>query len=293
MVTILGCSENTPEIQKAGATQSPQKSLEPVEPPNVVPAVVGKVIAVKDGDTIVVLNDRKEITVRLEGIDCPESGQAFGNKAKQATSELCFGKMVRLSITGEDRYGRTLAGVTLPDGRVLNQELVSSGYAWWFQKYSDNPTLRKLEAEAKENTRGLWGDSRSIPPWEWRAAQRAKTDLPPSEIKVVANGVEIVALLPNPAGEDAGNEQVTIENSGNVAVDLSKWKLIDKAGNAFLLSGRIGARKSAVVTMTEASMPLNNNGDTLVLVDSEGVGRSRVSYSEQQVRSGVVIQVGQ
>jgi len=36
-------------------------------------------------------------------------------------------------------------------------------------------------------------------------------------------------------------------------------------------------------------MPLNNNGDEVILLDAEGVGRSRVSYSASQVRSGVVV----
>lgn len=216
--------------------------------------------------------------MRLEGIDCPESGQAFGTKAKQAASDLCFGKQVTLKVTGKGRYGRTLADVILPDGSILNQELVRSGYAWWFRKYSDDPTL--------------WGDPHSIPPWDWRAAQRAKTDSPPSEIEVISNGVTVVALLPNPAGEDAGNEQITIWNSTDLAVDLSGWKMIDKAGNVYLLSGRIEPRKTMVLTMTEATMPLNNNGDTVVLVDSEGTGRSLANYSESQVRSGMTIQVG-
>lgn len=52
------------------------------------------VVRVKDGDTIVVLHDNKQIDIRLEGIDCPESGQAFGQKAKQATAGLAHGKMV-------------------------------------------------------------------------------------------------------------------------------------------------------------------------------------------------------
>jgi len=103
------------------------------------------------------------------------------------------------------------------------------------------------------------------------------------------NGVSIVALLPNPNGTDAGHEQVTIANATQAAVDLQGWKLIDKAGNVFLLSGTAEPGKSLVVTMTEATMPLNNNGDEVLLVGRDGVGRSRVAYSAAQVRSGVVV----
>jgi hypothetical protein len=54
------------------------------------------------------------------GIDCPEKGQAFGNKAKQAASALVFGKEITLQTYGHDKYGRTLADVILPDGTNVN-----------------------------------------------------------------------------------------------------------------------------------------------------------------------------
>ena len=50
----------------------------------------GPVVSVLDGDTIEVLHNTKPERVRLSGIDCPEKGQAFGNRAKQAASELVF-----------------------------------------------------------------------------------------------------------------------------------------------------------------------------------------------------------
>ena len=62
--------------------------------PAVAEEFTGKVVGITDGDTIKVLRNGEEVKIRLEGIDCPESHQAFGNKAKQATSELAFGKAV-------------------------------------------------------------------------------------------------------------------------------------------------------------------------------------------------------
>ena len=54
-----------------------------------------KVIHATDGDTITVLNDtNQQIKIRLNGIDCPEKAQAFGNKAKQFTKDLVAGKTV-------------------------------------------------------------------------------------------------------------------------------------------------------------------------------------------------------
>ena len=52
----------------------------------------GKVVGVADGDTITVLHNKQQHKVRFQHIDCPESTQAFGAKAKQALSEKMFGK---------------------------------------------------------------------------------------------------------------------------------------------------------------------------------------------------------
>jgi endonuclease YncB( thermonuclease family) len=54
----------------------------------------GKVVGVSDGDTITVLRDRTPVKIRLRGIDCPETGQDFGSRAKSVASELAFGKVV-------------------------------------------------------------------------------------------------------------------------------------------------------------------------------------------------------
>jgi endonuclease YncB( thermonuclease family) len=49
-----------------------------------------------DGDTIIVLRDKEQVRIRLNGIDCPEGGQAFAKKAKQFTSDIVFGKIVEV-----------------------------------------------------------------------------------------------------------------------------------------------------------------------------------------------------
>jgi micrococcal nuclease len=51
----------------------------------------------------------------LSGIDCPEKGQAYGTRAKQAASDLAFGKQVTVWTHGKDKYGRTFADVILLD----------------------------------------------------------------------------------------------------------------------------------------------------------------------------------
>ncbi len=128
----------------------------------------GPVVGVLDGDTIEVLHNQHPERIRLNGIDCPEKRQAYGQKAKHAASDLVFGK-VTLHTFGKDKYGRTIGDVLLSDGTNLNQELVKQGWCWWYRKYAPrNAVLQELEKEAREAGRGLWADPQPVPPWEWR-----------------------------------------------------------------------------------------------------------------------------
>lgn len=144
-------------------------------PANAFADFTGKVVAVKDGDTVEVMREGVAVCVRLNGIDCPEKGQAFGQRAKKFTSDLCFGRRVEVMEKGRDRYGRTIGEVMLEDGRNLNQELVRSGMAWWYRKYAEKDTnLESLERHAREARTGLWVDADPTPPWNWRKRRQIK-----------------------------------------------------------------------------------------------------------------------
>jgi endonuclease YncB( thermonuclease family) len=109
-----------------------------------------RVIGITDGDTLTVLTAQKtQVKIRLAGIDAPESGQDFGTRAKQAASELAFGKTVTIIERDKNRYGRTVVDVWLPSGRSLSRALVRSGLAWWYRKYADDdmPPTRQTGSE--------------------------------------------------------------------------------------------------------------------------------------------------
>jgi endonuclease YncB( thermonuclease family) len=98
-------------------------------------------------------------TVHLNGIDCPEKGQAFGKQAKHAVADLAFGKEVTVKTHGHDKYKRTIGDVILPGGIHVNQELVKQGWCWWSQTYAPGDTvLEGLGKEAREGRKGLWAD---------------------------------------------------------------------------------------------------------------------------------------
>ena len=133
----------------------------------------GEVVRVLDGDTIEVMHQGHSERIRLFGIDCPEKGQAFGNRAKQFTSGLAFAETVTVETHGLDKYGRTIGDVILPDGDSLNRELVKAGLAWWYRRYAPHDAaLRELEEQARLSKQGLWADPHAMPPWEWRKMRR-------------------------------------------------------------------------------------------------------------------------
>lgn len=134
-----------------------------------------RVVGVSDGDTLTVLRaDKTQVKVRLWGVDAPETGQDFGAKAKQATSDLVFGKDVWVMPRDTDRYGRTVAEVRLPDGRWLGQTLVRGGWAWWYKQYAPKDSqLAALEQEARQAKAGLWAGPSPVAPWDWRKPKAA------------------------------------------------------------------------------------------------------------------------
>lgn len=137
---------------------------------------VVRVVAVVDGDTIKVSLGGGVETVRLIGVDTPETVhpskpvEFFGKEASTFTQGQALGKFVRLErdlgSANRDRYQRLLRYVyVLPDGVLINAEIIRQGYghAYTVFPFSKMEEFRALEREAREASRGLWG-AESIPP---------------------------------------------------------------------------------------------------------------------------------
>src|SRR5690606_5194080 len=130
--------------------------------------IVGKIVRVSDGDTIVLLDStNQQIRIRLHGIDCPENGQDFANVAKKYTSDLCFSKNVSVDVLDIDRYGRTI-GVVWVDTINVNLKLLLKGLAWHYKHFDQSIEFAHAELSARENKRGLWAQPNAVPPWEYR-----------------------------------------------------------------------------------------------------------------------------
>lgn len=128
-----------------------------------------RVISFEDGDTVTIdMNGTKE-RVRFIGVDTPEtqdprtSVQCFGKVASEFTKTLIGDNALRLEAdptnTNRDRYNRLLRYVYLPDGRLVNAEIIKQGYGFAytlfpFQKVDE---FREYERQAREQNLGLWG----------------------------------------------------------------------------------------------------------------------------------------
>ena len=135
----------------------------------------GTVVSVMDGDTLGIRTpNRAFVKVRLYGIDAPEHGQAYGNKAKKALSCLVFKKNVSIVVKDIDTYKRVV-GIVWTQGRNINEQMIRKGYAWvyrWFCREPEKSRWLKLEKEAKTERIGLWAGKKPVPPWQWRRRKR-------------------------------------------------------------------------------------------------------------------------
>lgn len=140
--------------------------------PVLAEVIQGKVIHIADGDTLTIFTkNNQQIKVRLSGIDAPEKAQPFGKKSKQFLARLAFQKQATVNVETKDRYRRSIGKVVI-EGVDINSELIRQGMAWVYRKYTNDKKLYKLEAEAKQASRGLWGFDKPIEPWLWRKGKR-------------------------------------------------------------------------------------------------------------------------
>jgi len=131
--------------------------------------VAGRVVGVLDGDSILVLDERgTQHTVRMFGIDAPEKGQPFADRARSHLRGLLSGQAVGVVVQDEDQYGR-LVGTVYHQGNNVNLRLVELGHAWWYHRYAPHERqLQQAQETARDNAAGLWALPNPVAPWNWR-----------------------------------------------------------------------------------------------------------------------------
>ncbi len=232
----------------------------PITPPAANMAQVTQVI---DGDTIRADYAGVNESIRLIGIDAPETGEPFSDEAKSALQSLVGAKTVELEfdVTQRDQYGRLLAYVWV-GSKMANAEMLRQGLATLYTvppnvKYVS--TFQAAQDEAQQAKRGVWGGSAASP-------------------------LEIVSIHADAAGNDNDNlndEYVTFRVI--VSGTLLGYAVEDEtghhygfpdrvfqAGQTFKLHTGTGSDTQTDLYWGQDSAVWNNDGDTVKVLDPQG-----------------------
>jgi micrococcal nuclease len=245
--------------------------------PNLVDAPIGQeavVASVTDGDTIEVIQaSGGSVTVRLAGLNSPEASECHFTQSRDYLVDEILGATIMLETLGTDRFGRTLAFVTV-GGVEINESLVERGHAIALTPDPETPEAHRLlraEKEAEANDRGLWADD----------VCGATGPIPT---------VRIAAFEFNPDGPDderLEQEVVVISNEGSSEIDISRWVLRDESSlhrHLFEPGTRLSPGESLSITSADplwepGGGPVwNNDGDLIMLLDTSGRVVDAVRY---------------
>lgn len=272
-----GCTGSAGPSSSSTPAISLPASTVPVDATAPADAIPAELVAVFDGDTLLVRLAGAEEEVRLLGINSPERDECFGAAARAAADDLLRAVPLLAEVIGErDQFGRLLA-YAYAGGTPVNLALIAGGYALALQ--TDHPRLaefRAAEERAFADRAGLWSPAACGPP---------------------AGAVLILAdIEPNPPGpdeDDPNGEWVLAANDGAEAADLTGWVLRDESSqNRYRFPDGFSLAPGAYVAVHTgcgedgpdrlhwcAPGPVwNNGGDTALLLDPAGNVAARLSY---------------
>ena len=254
------------------ACQSPGPGNVSSDPPDDL--IPGRVVRVNDGDSAVVATEDSDIEVRLMGVNAPEQDECHYQDSTDHLAGLIDGESVALEVISTDQFDRTLAYVWL-DGLLVNQELVSGGFAIATTPSQDGvphgEVLLAAEDVAFEAGLGLWSET------------VCGSTGPLPEVVVDAR-----ASMFDPSGPDEdvlGEEWVSLTSVETV--DAGSWTVRDESSQhrCHLPTGTTIAQ-GAGLTVTSAdgcwdpggSPVWNNGGDMILVLDDSGTVVERHRY---------------
>jgi len=121
-----------------------------------------EVIAVLDGDTVLIKRASGLVKIRMAEIDAPEKAQVFGETSKRSLSDMVLGKQVHVASQAMDQYGRMVAHLSV-DGLDVNAEQIRRGMAWEYSHFHSNKALIALQHESHAGPAGLVGAEHTHP----------------------------------------------------------------------------------------------------------------------------------
>ncbi len=279
-----------------------------------------EVVRTIDGDTLVVSFDERRLTVRLIGVDTPETVhpfkpvEYFGKQASNFLSEKLGSQWVTLEFDENkiDKYGRVLAYVYLGD-EMINRSIVAQGYGHAYTRFpfTHLEDFVLAESEAKESELGLWQNKKVGNLLLELLEEESEEELVLDEELLLLLEEEIVeeeVVLPEEAeapvisGPDCSSEHLKIDsflpapkkgeateyikliNTGPVTICLYGWSLddnLDVGSDPHVISGgAIAPGAIRTFRKQETKLSLNNSNDCVNLLDPWGMLVDQICYDK-------------
>lgn len=282
--------------------------------------LTAQVLRVIDGDTFVIHYDDKNLTIRLLGINTPETVhpfkpvEYFGKEASQFLSQTLTGQTVTLQFDGNriDKYDRLLAYVYLND-EMVNREILKQGFGYVYTRFPFKflEDFVDIQKHARESRVGLWQNLKVdhffdqliqakldekeevpedflIPLRDELASDPKKITLPKNDeptilLQCSSDFLKIKSFLPNPQ-KGMSVEQITLANLGSQNICLNGWVLDDKLNGGSkpftIKGGAIAPNGVRTFRKQETKLSLNNTNDCVNLLAPGGLLMDQICYEK-------------
>ncbi len=272
VVLILKASIVVAFVALVGTSAEATVSPDPLGEPWLVTEVV-------DGDTIDVAQGSTAMTVRLIGINAPETDECWSDEATAALGELVGTGPAWLALdrSENDQFGRALRYVINAEGEDVGGQLIEQGAAIarsYPPDTANDDRYALLQEAARRAGRGLW------------AADACGGDV---TVQPATGPVSVeIDLHPDAAGDDNANlndEWVRFTNTGAIPLDLAGWTVRDESSSNRYTFAELVVQPGQAVTLftgcgtdtaterywcSSDSAVWNNGGDTVLLQDPAG-----------------------
>ncbi len=198
--------------------------------PVTVLKIFAVVIGVINGDTIVVSIDGQERQIVLAGIDAPEQGQPYFEKARDSLADKIKGKKVFIQVFGKTKDGQDTAAVWL-DKRSVNAEMVAEGHAWYDPRHPEYKTINKAQKKARQDMLGLWAGKQPIPPWEFVKNSGSKSKEDPFSSLRSSKTPKVISVIPANGDKNVDPNLKAIKVVFDRPMEDKSWSLVGGGPN--------------------------------------------------------------
>lgn len=132
-----------------------------------------QVVEAQSGDTLIVLDQGKLLTLRVAFVEAPKLDQPYGLASRKSLEELCKGKNASYQRQSAQEGG-AIRAVVLCDDVDAGRLQLKRGLAWVRPGPKTDPALTLIQDFVWRDGIGLWADANPVPPWEWTESKNQR-----------------------------------------------------------------------------------------------------------------------